>query len=76
MSIAAALVLAAASASQGGTDTAPEATSRGTQVAVARIEARILRPAVVRDGELQRASQDMPRAQRVEGETRVTYEFE
>jgi hypothetical protein len=76
MSLAAAFLLAATAAqvAPAGPRSEPD---RGARVETARVQARILRPAALKDGALL-ATQDglTPRSQRRSREGRVTYEFE
>jgi hypothetical protein len=77
MSLAAVFLLASAAA-QAAPAGAPSEPDRGAQVATARVQATILRPAVLRNGSLL-ASQDRtttPHSQRRSRDGRVTYEFE
>jgi hypothetical protein len=76
MSLATALLLAAAAAQAAPAD-APSEPGRGAQVETARVQATILRPAVLRNGSLV-ARQDgaTPHSQRQSRGGRVTYEFE
>jgi hypothetical protein len=76
MSLAAALLLAAAVAQPAPAE-APSEPDRGAQVATARIGATILRPAMLKAGSLV-VSRDgaTPHSQRQSRDGRVTYEFE
>jgi hypothetical protein len=76
MSLAAAVLLAAATAHAAPVDT-PVEPDRGAQVDTARISVSILRPAVLAGGELvSNRKADSPRSQRQSGAGYVTYLFE
>jgi hypothetical protein len=75
MSLAAAFLLAAAAA-QAAPANAPSEPDRGARVKTARVQARIVRPAVLRDGLLARQDGATPHSQRRSSGNRVTYEFE
>jgi hypothetical protein len=73
----AAILLLAAAAAQALPATDGGAPSRDVQLAQARVSVEILRPVVLRKGELSSADgRDTPRAQKLEQGRRVTYEFE
>ena len=75
MGIAAAFVLAAATA--GATPGDAQPADHGAEVEKARVSVTILRPAVLRDGAMaSNANPDAPRAQRHDEGRRVTYTFE
>ncbi len=76
MSLAAAFLLAAAAA-QAAPAGAPREPDRGAQVETARVQATILRPAVLENGSLlARRDGGAPHSQRRSRDGRVTYEFE
>jgi hypothetical protein len=76
MSLAAALLLAAATAHAPPADKTHE-PDRGAQVERARVSVTITRAAVLQHGALVRGHDDRaPRSQRQSSDGRVTYEFE
>jgi hypothetical protein len=76
MSLAAAILLAAVAA-QGGPAIEAQAPGHGAQFDSARISVRILRPAVIKDGQLvSSGNADSPRSQRQSGDGYVNYLFE
>jgi hypothetical protein len=75
MSLAAAVLLAAATASAGPA-VKPREPDRGAQVDTARVSATILRPAVLARGALVSGGGDSPHSQRQAGAGQVTYLFE
>ncbi len=77
MSLATALLLAAAVSSQAATADQPRVPDRGAQVDSARISVTILRPAQIRGGVLvSNGTVAAPRAQRQTQGGYVTYAFE
>lgn len=77
MGIAAAFFLAAAAASQAAPVAVKEGNGSGPVLETARVAVEILRPAVLRAGELADVrGADAPRSQRQSRGGRITYEFE
>jgi hypothetical protein len=80
MSLAALLFAAAAAAQTVPSDTGAEANDgrgQGAQVESARVTARILRPAVLKDGSIAATDRgNAARPQMLRREGRITYEFE